>query len=181
MESIGFETADLEILYNTYGKFIHFCGTKTCVDGNTIYYELDTGEELDFDSYSINGYKRIKNKSVILNTLKPYYTLEEIKAIEEEHDGLSAEKRSRVLPDEVLEDLGLVQDSIRCSRYNYDLLIPVEQIEIRYSEELGDYLFLYVVFVVLLVILVVVLGTEVVVVVVSLGSTTIIGFVVILA
>ncbi len=146
MESIGFETADLEILYNTYGKFIHFCGTKTKSDGNVIYYELDTGEELSFESYAINGYKKVKNKGIILNLLKPYYTFEELRAIEDEHDGLNSPGRSSVLPDEVLEDLGLVQDEIVFNRYNYDLLVPVEQIEIRYSEELGDFLFLYVTF-----------------------------------
>ena len=141
-----FNITELQILFNIPGNFIHFIREERQYDGSVIYYELDTGEEVDLESYAIHGYKLIKNKDQYLNPSKEEYTYEEIVAITEEHDGLFNKYGRNYLDDGMLADLHWLMDFNEQSRYSFNLQYPVEQIEVRYSEILDDYLFLYVTF-----------------------------------
>ena len=146
LEERMFETKNLEIFYNTCGNFIVFCITKTYEDGSVKYFELETGEEVDFESYAIHGYKKVKDKKIILNTLKTSYSFAELKTILEDRDGLENSNVKKKIPDEDLVDLLQVEEELINRKRENDVPVPVEQIEIRYSEVLNDFLFLYVTF-----------------------------------
>ena len=147
-EKVLYQADSLEVLYNIYGKFIVICRVEKKVDGDVIFHDLDTGESMDLESYAIHGYKLLRDKYQFFNQFKDY-SLEDIKLMEENFDVDVSGKRDRrrlEFDNSSLIDLNWLKDNIESNRYNYDLRYPVEQIEIRHSDILQDYLFLYVKF-----------------------------------
>ncbi len=143
MEEKKYGYKEIEVLYNRPGSFFHLIRREDKIDGDVIFYEFDTGEIVDLESYAIHGYKMMREKSMFLNQFKKY-TPEEIESLEEACGDIKQKKRE--IPDEFLIDLNWLKDNIEQNRYNYDMPYKVEQIEIRYSEILSDFIFLYVEF-----------------------------------
>lgn len=141
MEERKYTYSDIEILYNIYGKFIYMIGRENLIDGNVLFYELDNGEKLDLESYALHGYLMVRDKSPFLKQFEEY-SLGELRSIEEKYE----QSNKKEIPREFLIDLNWLMDSIEQSKYNYDQPYPVEQIEVRYSELLKDFIFLYVLF-----------------------------------
>lgn len=142
MEEKTYSYNEIEVLFNGPGGFFHLIRREDKIDGDVIFYEFDSGEVVDLESYAIHGYKMLRDKSKFLNQFKKY-TAEDIDNMEEEFGDI---KVKREVPSEFLIDLNWLQDYIEQNRYNYDMSYPVEQIEIRYSDVLKDFIFLYVEF-----------------------------------
>ena len=143
MEQRSYKANEIEILYNIYGKFIHIVRKEEKFDGDVSFYEFDTGEQLDLENYAIHGYKMIRDKGHLINRFKEY-TVKELSEIEESFDKFKPERKE--IQSEFLIDLNWLMDKIEQGKYDYDMPYPVERIEIRYSELLQDYIFLFVVF-----------------------------------
>jgi len=143
MEEKKYNYNEIEILFNRPGGFFHLIRREDKIDGDVLFFEFDTGELVDLESYAIHGYKMLRDKGMVLNQLKDY-SEEEVEVIEENFGDINGPKRD--VPDELLIDLNWLKDYIEQNKYNYDATYPVEQIEIRYSEIFNDYLFLYVQF-----------------------------------
>ena len=143
MEQKKYKANEIEVLYNTYGKFIHVVRKEEMVDGDVSFYELDTGEKLDLENYAIHGYKMLRDKGHLIDRFKEF-TIKELSEIEESFDKLKPEKKE--IQSEFLIDLNWLMDKIEQGKYDYDMPYPSERIEIRYSELLQDYIFLFVVF-----------------------------------
>jgi len=143
MEEKKYKPSEIEVLFNRPGGFFHLIRREDSIDGNVLFYEFDTGEVVDLENYAIHGYKMLKDKGMFINRFKEY-TIEELSSMEETIGDIREKKKD--VPDEFLIDLNWLTDYIEQNRYNYDRGYPVEQIEVRYSEVLQDYLFLFVTF-----------------------------------
>ncbi len=142
MEQRIYKATEIEVLFNQPGGFFHLIRRENKIDGDVVFYEFDTDEVIDLESYAIHGYKMLRDKGKFLNQFKEY-TIEDINNMENEFGDI---RHKREIPNDFLIDLNWLQDCIEQNRYNYDMSYPVEQIEIRYSEILEDYIFLYVQF-----------------------------------
>ena len=138
-----FNLSELEILYNIYGKFIHVIRKENKIDGDVLFFEIDTDELVDLESYSLHGYKMLRDNGTLLNQFK-LYSLNELRDLEESFEDLSP--KSKEISHESLIELNWLKDYIDDQKFNYDAPYPVERIEIRYSSILNDFIFLYVVF-----------------------------------
>ncbi len=130
----------IEVMFNVYDKFINFCIVEHKTDGDVIYRDVETGEIMDLESYAIHGYKLLRDQFFPLNRHREY-TKEELLHMEETYNE-HPKKVDYESKDYI--DLNYLQDKINDHKYDYDLRYPVEQIEIRYSEILNDFLILYV-------------------------------------
>lgn len=140
MKEEKFNCSLLEILYNIYDRTICLCTVERKIDGDLVFHDVETGEVLDLASFAEVGYKMLSDKYIILNRFREY-SLADIIQIVEEYNNLEKRKEIEGL---YLIDLNALQDQIAASRYNYDMRYPVEQIEIRYSDILNDYMLVYV-------------------------------------
>ena len=131
-EEKTFEVEDLEILYNIYGKFFHTVRKETRLDGDVRFFEIDSGEPVDLESYALHGYKMIRDKGMILNSQKAY-SLEELREMEEEFEELTPNRRD--IGNDFLIELNWIMDSIENQKYDYDRTYPVEQIDYYMNEE----------------------------------------------
>ena len=140
MEEKKYSGSEIEVLYNSYGKFIHSIRRESLPDGDVIFYELDSTEQVDLESYAVHGYKLLKSKGLFVDPHKEY-TLEELRKIENVYESISEENRT--MPEEQLMDLRWLQDHIYQNKFNYDKRYPVEQLDARYSVELEDFMIVY--------------------------------------
>lgn len=140
MKEKKYSGAELELLYNTYGKFFHIIRKEPLADGDILFFELDSQEKVDLESYAMNGYKLLKSKGLFVDPNKEY-TLEELRTIESIFEGLNEDRRT--MNEEQLSDLGWLQDYIEHNKFNYDMRYPVEQLDARYSPELEDFMIVY--------------------------------------
>ncbi len=140
MEEKKIKGNTIQVLYNVYDNFISFCRVETKPDGYIVYYTIEDEEQIDLEFYAIHGYKMLREPSGIINIYREY-TKEELASIEESYN--YANKR-KTYESENFIDLNWLHDQIEANKYDYNIKYPVEQIEIRYSEVLEDYLFLFV-------------------------------------
>ena len=140
MSERKYDISELEILYNTYGKFYYLIRRENKLDGDVLFFDIDSGEQLDLSSFSEIGYKMVRNKRMLLNS-GDKYTLQDLKQIADVFEKASLRKRE--LPEEYLVDINVVLDAIESNKFSYDIRYPVEQLDARYNDVTGEYLILY--------------------------------------
>ena len=138
MDDKKIKGTNIDVWYNVYDQMIYICKFFGYIDGNIVYFDLQSDEILDLYSFDIHGYKKIKNNGGFVNA-NLEYDISQLVKLEETYNSRDIRPK---LPEEQLMSLAMVQDRIKEQAFDYDKRYPVEYLEIRHSEELGDFLIL---------------------------------------